>query len=244
MPFCEYFDIDLPRALREQLVEALGKIDTGALSAENLEAVPPKRGVYQLHYKGELVYVGKADRLRTRLTKHMRKIQGRANVDPSEMHFKCLWMSQNWITLAPESQLIAFYKSQGKAVWNNNGFGPNDPGAGREDRNKPPALFDKLYPIRENWPCEFATPGSWSALDLLRNMKKSLPYLLRYQKTSPDYDTPVTILESNLPASKLLRLIAAALPPEWQATRFPSHMILYKKLRSFQYGTIIFPDES
>jgi hypothetical protein len=32
MPFCEFFDIDLPRALREQLVEKLEQIDTGALT--------------------------------------------------------------------------------------------------------------------------------------------------------------------------------------------------------------------
>jgi hypothetical protein len=244
MPFCAYFDIDLPRALREQLVEALGQIGTGALNTENLTEVPSKRGVYQLYHNGQLVYVGKADKLRSRLTKHLRKIQGRANIDISEMSFKCLWMSPNWITLAPESQLIALYKAQGTAIWNGNGFGPNDPGAGREDRNQPPALFDGLYPIRENWPCETIPAGDFDVLSLLRSIKKSLPYLLRFQKSSPDYNSlSVTVPETGMPASELLRIVAAALPVGWQATRFPSHMILYKRLWTFQYGNIIYPEQ-
>jgi hypothetical protein len=242
MAFCAYFDIDLPRALREQLVEALAQIDTGELSASNLSEIPLSRGVYQLYLSNDLVYVGKASKLRARLTKHLRKIQGRSGLDLADVSFKCLWMSPNWITLAPESQLIALYKAQETAVWNGNGFGPNDPGAGREDRNKPPALFDQLYPIRENWPCDFIAPGSWDVQTLLQRMKKDLPFLLRFQKSSPDYTgASVAIPAGGMPASELLRLAAEALPAGWQATRFPSHMILYKRLRPFQYGTIIYP---
>jgi len=243
MAFCAYFDIDLPRALREQLVEALAQVETGALTASNLDEVPLSRGVYQLYLFGELVYVGKASRLRTRLTKHLHKIQGRSGLDLATVSFKCLWMSPNWITLAPESQLIALYKAQGTAIWNGNGFGPNDPGAGREDRNKPPALFDQLYPIRESWPCDFISPGNWDVRTLLLRMKKNLPFLLRFQKSSPDYTgVSVEIPQGGMPASELLRLVAQALPSGWQATRFPSHMILYNRIRVFQYGTIIYPE--
>jgi len=241
MPFCAYFDIDLPRALREQLVEALGKIGTGALTIENLAEIPTKRGVYQLYQGDELVYVGKADKLRSRLTKHLRKIQGRTNLAISDMSFKCLWMSPNWITLAPESQLIALYKEKNMAIWNGNGFGPNDPGAGREDRNKPPALFDELYPIRESWPCNSISAGPWKMRLLLTSMKKTLPYLLRFENSKVYDDLSVEVPEAAMPASDLLGAIAAALPPGWQATRFPSHMILYNKIRSFQYGTVIYP---
>jgi hypothetical protein len=243
MAFCAQFDIDLPRALRDQLVEALDRIGTGVLNEINLAEVPMERGVYQLYYKGELVYVGKAQKLRSRLRKHFRKIEGRSNLVISEITFKCLWMSANWITLAPEAQLIALYKSKDTAKWNGNGFGPNDPGAGREDRNDPPAQFDKLYPIRENWPCETIYAGRREVLPLLKDLKKSLPYLFRFQRASPDYDdVAVDIPSDAMPVCEVLRLISAALPTGWQATRFPSHMILYKKLRPFQYGTIIFPE--
>jgi hypothetical protein len=243
MPFFRAFDIDLPRALREQLVEAFSQLETGALNPANVNQVPVQRGVYQLYFDEQLVYVGKADRLRTRLTKHMRKIQGRTNLEISQMSFKCLYMSANWSTLAPESQLIALYKSQGTAFWNGNGFGPNDPGAGREDRNKPPAYFDQQYPIRENWPCDFIVAGDWAVVNLLRSMKRDLPFLLRFQKTSPDYaNVSIEVPSTGMPASELLRMAATSLPQGWQATRFPSHMILYKRIREFQFGTVIYPE--
>ncbi len=76
-------------------------------------------------------------------------------------------------------------------------------------------------------------------------MKKELPFLLRYQQSSTDYENAsVTVPDPGMAAAELLGLIAAALPAGWQATRFPSHMILYKKIREFQYGTIIHPQPS
>lgn len=243
MPFIAPFDINLPRALKEQLVEAFSDIETGGLTVENIGQVPTQRGVYQLYFNDELVYVGKAEKtLRGRLTKHRRKIQGRLNIQLEQMSFKCLYMSANWSALAPESQLIALYREQGTAIWNGNGFGPNDPGAGREERNDPPALFDRLYPIRADWPCDFVEAQTWPVLTLLPRLKQNLPFLLRFQKASPDYaNTTVQVPNAGLPASELLRLIAEALPQGWQATRFPSHMILYKRLHAFQFGTTIYP---
>jgi hypothetical protein len=242
MAFFAWFDIDLPRALRQQLVEALQTLDLASLNAENIIQVPRERGVYQLYHHDELVYVGKANNLRSRLTQHSRKIAGRSNIEPGDMNFKCLWMSPNWITLAPEAQLVALYASQGTASWNGGGFGPHDPGAGREERNDPPAFFDQQFPIRSDWQCASITAGDWGVLPLLTRLKKDLPFLLRFQGASADYEgASVVVPGARMSATGLLRLICQALPPGWQATRFPSHMILYKKLRPFQYGTVIYP---
>ena len=41
-------------------------------------------------------------------------------------------------------------------------------------------------------------------------------------------------------AEELLRTIAEALPG-WQATAFPSHMILYKESRRYTYGEVLSP---
>jgi hypothetical protein len=41
-------------------------------------------------------------------------------------------------------------------------------------------------------------------------------------------------------ATEILRLIAQALPG-WQATKFPSHMILYKEQRTYAHGKTIWP---
>ncbi len=243
MPFCAPFDIDLPRALREQLVEAFEKLDAAPLNEEKIAQVPGKQGVYQLYHLEQLVYVGKAGKLPTRLRQHMRKILGRNNINIAEMKFKCLWMSPNWVTLAPEAQLIKFYGSQGTAIWNGNGFGPHDPGAGREERNKPPSAFDQKYPIRSDWPCGSITAGTWEALDILTRMKDELPFLLRFERPHIDYEgVLVTIPANGAAASDLLRLVAQSLVPGWQATCFPSHMILYKRIRAFQYGAVIYPE--
>ena len=246
MAFFAWFDIDLPRALRQQLVEALQGLDLATLSAENIIQVPRERGVYQLYHHDELVYVGKSNDLRSRLTQHSRKIAGRSNISVGDMNFKCLWMSPNWITLAPEAQLVALYAAQGTASWNGGGFGPHDPGAGREERNDPPAFFDQQFPIRSDWPCASITSGEWEVLPLLTRLKRvDLPFLLRFQKPPADYEgATVVVHDTAMSATDLLRLICQALPPGWQATRFPSHMILYKKLRAFQYGTVIYPDAS
>jgi hypothetical protein len=125
-------------------------------------------------------------------------------------------------------------------MWNGRGFGPNDPGAGREERNDPPAYFDSTYPINQNW-VEIEA-RTWNAEDLLKKLKKTLPFLLRYQKPHSDYGaTVVNVPLTNMSAAALLTLVAQSLPPGWQATVFPSHMILYKRVRAYQYGTVAWP---
>ncbi len=42
-------------------------------------------------------------------------------------------------------------------------------------------------------------------------------------------------------ARELLRTVAQALPG-WQATAFPSHMILYKEHRTYIHGEVIWPN--
>lgn len=243
MAFFDFFDLDLARALREQLVEAFEVLEEASLNQQTIAQVPRERGVYQLYHAGQLVYVGKAASLRTRLVNHFRKISGRTNIDIADMTFKCLWMSPNWTTLAPEAQLIELYGLQGTASWNGNGFGPNDPGQGRDERNDPPSAFDESYPIRSDWPCTSVNAGNWGVLELLTALKTELPFLLRFERPNADYEgVSVTVPEAGMSASELLRLATQAMPPGWQATRFPSHMILYKRIRPFQYGTVIYPE--
>jgi hypothetical protein len=65
---------------------------------------------------------------------------------------------------------------------------------------------------------------------------------LREQKPHADYkDVTVTIPQDDMSARDLLRIIAQALP-WWQATAFPSHMILYKEDRPYAHGQIIWPE--
>jgi hypothetical protein len=208
---------------------------------EHLNQVPTEQGVYQLFRNGTLVYIGKADNLRTRLSQHGKKISGRQNISVEEMGFKCLTVAPTWTPMALEDSLIKHYKTQaGVCEWNGNGFGPHDPGRERETTNKDTEGFDSQYPIRTDWPCMAIEAKTWNVRNLLTAMKKELPYLLRYDtKNSDDYKhLELAVPTAGMNATELLTLITQALPG-WQSTRFPSHMILYKEHREYTHGTVI-----
>jgi hypothetical protein len=245
-----FFEIDIISALSNQLVAAFARLEVGELTIESIQSLPLGQGVYCLYYRGSLVYVGKAERLVRRLTEHRFKISGRHNIDVSEMGFKCLFIHRNWTALAPEESLIAYYRAagDGQSAWNGNGFGPHDPGRERETTDKAPDGFDSQFPIRKDWVCDLIAAGEYKIDELLKQIKKGLPYLVRYQtarKKSPKPHADYAGLAINVPrdrmtAQQLLRVIAEKLPG-WQATAFPSHMILYKEHRNYVHGHVIWP---
>jgi len=47
-----------------------------------------------------------------------------------------------------------------------------------------------------------------------------------------------------MPADELLACVAKQFGPGWQATAFPSHLILYEENRSYTYGEILWPPRS
>lgn len=248
MAFQADFDLDIPRALHSQLITVFEGLDTaplGKVLGGDL-AVSSSAGVYGLYLRHTLVYVGKARNLIRRLAKHRFKISGRHKITIDDMEFKCITVHRNWNAYAPESILIGHYRSEDLCEWNGSGFGPNDPGRNRETTNKPPDGFDAQYPIRSDWPCDWIEPGRHGILDLLISLKEGLPYLLRYQIDSPSYRTghrdfannAVHVPVDNIPAADALRLIVQQLPG-WQATEFPSHLILYKENRGYGYGAVI-----
>lgn len=255
-PFYESFEIDIIEALSDQLTSALNQLVPAPLDPAHFLQLPTAQGVYTLWYSSVLVYVGKTNDLQKRLREHYEKISGRMNINVSDMEFSALLVHPNWTALAPETALIKHYK---KAVvgceWNGNGFGPHDPGRDRETTNKPPDGFDTKYPIQKHWPCPwFTSKKQWGCLDLLVELKRFLPYLLRYQtdqigprkfehftKGHADQRAlTVSVPSVNPPTSaqEILALVAAQLPG-WQATVFPSHMILYKESKNYLHGITI-----
>jgi Eco29kI restriction endonuclease len=251
LPAHANFEIDIISALSSQLVQAFSKLDIGILAGEEIDLLPKGQGVYKLYHGGTLVYVGKAKQLKKRLGEHRFKISGRRNIEGSEMGFKCLFIHRNWTALAPEDSLIRHYRKvgEGDCAWNGNGFGPHDPGRDRETTDKHPEGFDGQYPIRKDWICDWIEAGPHNAFALLKRIKSGLPYLLRYQtakkkSTEPhtDYqDLAIDIPRDDMTAEELLRTVAQALPG-WQATVFPSHLILYKESREYTHGQVIWPD--
>jgi hypothetical protein len=149
----------------------------------------------------------------------------------------------------PEDALIRHYKSVDGNLceWNGNSFGPHDPGRDRETTNKAPDGFDAQFPIRYDWMCDFVEARQWNIRELLLRMKEELPFLLRFQVSNnkrfreghPAYnDRTVVVPQVGMAAHEMLRLITQQIPG-WQATRFPSHMILYQEARDYMHGTII-----
>lgn len=240
MSYSGHFDLDIPRALHAQLIAAFD-----ALKPEPLARLPEldvlsRIGVYGLFLNGSLVYVGKAGSLSKRLTEHHFKIRGRRNLSDEEVGFACLTVNPNWAAYAPEEILIRHFRREGLCTWDGSSFGSHDPGRPREETNKPAEGFDQQFPIRADWPCDWLDAGTYPIINVLTAMKGRLPYLLRYQtsagrgwrKGHVDFDgRTVEIPERGLPASEVLRRVAAVLPG-WQATVFPSHVILYRESRS------------
>lgn len=242
--FHRNFFINIIDAMTSQLLEALDSLTGVELNKENLQAVPVNEGVYILFHNGNLVYVGKANDLQGRLGEHLEKITGRHNILPTQMTFVCMSVGEGWTALAPESTLINALKKRniGLCTWNGAGFGPHDPGRDRETTNKPSEGFDSNFRIKCDLPCDWIDARQWNVLDLLLALKRKLPYLLRYQtsghwtKGHPDYnDVSVLVPQTGMQAKDLLAKIVHVLPG-WQATLFPSHMILYKEKRDYKYG--------
>jgi hypothetical protein len=146
-------------------------------------------GQYNAHGEGvfELpIYVGKAvpkgSRMGTedftgttqpaiysRLCKHARTIAA-TNLDPADFACRFLVVAPAWIGLA-EQMMIREYRP----LWNSaiDGFGNNDPGAGRYEQQK--SRWDILHPGRP-WASRCATPTDYDE-DSVANMVRE--YLSR-----------------------------------------------------------------
>ncbi len=149
MPDERYFDFDLDRGIRTQVVE---KLESSPFLPLTRGAGPEASGIYALYFKGRLVYIGKASKgttkskrtLRARLSEHAAKISGRRNI-PLE-HIKCryLMFASEWWVFAAEFALITHYQPE----WNESGFGSKVPGVGRHRALRGTAsLIPRAYPL-------------------------------------------------------------------------------------------------
>lgn len=240
------FDLDIPKAIHEQLVQVFDDLDTAnlfELQPAGSVAAASAPGVYGLYVDDILAYVGKASSLGRRLGKHRVKLSGRHHLP--QVRFKAVTVHKNWNAYAPESILLEHYRGLGLCEWNGSGFGPNDPGRNREETDLPPDGFHARYPIRQDWPCVWLDAREYEVLELLISLKRNLPFLLRYQaarhyrRGHPDFeDKKLSLPHHPMRVDEVLRLVVAQLPG-WQATAFPSHIILYKENRDYTFGDVI-----
>lgn len=245
--YVKEFDFDLARAVVDQLIESLSALSVGLLSVNNLANVSNVQGVYQLFHEDVAVYIGKADRsLRTRLRRHLRSLSARQNIDVTRLGFKALYIHKNWTTWTSEDVLLRRFAET--CAWNSSGYGSNDPGRNREQTDLGSEHFHQQFPIRADWIVDEVPAGKYEANALLQQVKKSLPYLFRYEtrnpkrwrQGSPKYNERELVVDrASMTAEELISSIARQLGPTWQATRFPSHYILYEETRAYTHGVKI-----
>jgi len=143
-----YFDFDLDRGIRAQVVE---KLESNPLLHLTRGAGPQASGIYALYFKGRLVYVGKASKgttkskrtLRARLSEHAAKISGRRNIALEDMKFRYLTFASEWWVFAAEFALMAHYQPE----WNESGFGSKIEGVGRPGTDRV-SRWNDLFPRR------------------------------------------------------------------------------------------------
>jgi Eco29kI restriction endonuclease len=136
-----YFDFDLDRGIREQVVEKLENSPAYSLSKT---VGPNESGVYALYHKGALAYIGKASKdtttskrtLRSRLAEHASKIKKledlQNRVKLIDIEYRYLTFASEWWVFAAEFALITHYDPP----WNGSGFGSKTPGVGRPGTNR------------------------------------------------------------------------------------------------------------
>lgn len=237
------FEFDLPEALLKRLIDKLDEVPSTPLTAEALAHLPEVQGVYQLFLKRgdrlDLVYIGKTDSeagLKKRLLKHARKVRHRVGLEPEAVYFKALRIFV-FTAVDLETQLIKHYGGVSAVEWNGSGFGANDPGRQRDTTTFKPEHFDTQYPIDIDLALDADFPREGSAADLLRALKGSVEYLIRFETISQHSriahidleDTHVVLSQADLesPATAIAGIVSK-LPRGWHATMLPSHVIIYK----------------
>jgi hypothetical protein len=235
------FRLSITKALGDQLEASLAALSPAQLTIERLAQLQPRSGVYQLYYHGAFVYVGKAEQsLPDRLSDHLRKISGRANISLDDMGFTAMYVEEDLSAVAPETLLINRYRATGGVPWNLAGFGNHDPGRNRDDSRVDEDHWDAIYPINLELPCDGISVGIYSIGELLRKVKAALPFLFRYQDGNrsvgaqpADYrQRTVTVTHDSPTADEAFSWIADALPG-WQITALPGYVIMYRERRHY-----------
>ncbi|WP_330174217.1 GIY-YIG nuclease family protein [Streptomyces sp. NBC_01498] len=240
--YSDQFRLSITEALSTQLYAALKKLEPAPLTAENLGALAPQAeklglpnmsGVYQIFRQEsgnerQLAYVGKADEpLPDRLGNHLYKLSGREGISIDEMSFKCLFVEEDLSSVSPEKMLIKKHLKEGKIVWNNRGFGNNDPGRNRDKTVIKRNHFDLEFPIDLSRHVEGLKPGVQSLHDVLVTIKRGIPFLFRFKQAAAFRERMVNVPEGEINVDQALRFVARHLTGRWQICSLLGWVIMY-----------------
>ncbi|MET9339343.1 hypothetical protein [Nonomuraea sp. NPDC003804] len=240
--YSDGFRLSITKALSTQLYAALEALKPAPLTLENLDALNVQAaklgldslsGVYQLYRQKptgghELTYVGKADQpLPKRLSEHLFKLSGRVGISIEEIEFKCLFVEEDLSAVSPEKMLIKRHLETSAIVWNNRGFGINDPGRNRDGTVLKNTHFDLEYRIDLDREVSDLRAGTQSLRDLLQTVKAGVPYIFRYQRSASFKDKLVTVPSANMSVDEIFRFIAGHLDEAWKISALVGWTIMY-----------------
>jgi hypothetical protein len=238
------YSFDFLTTISKQLRENLDALQITVLDSQSLTALnefqnlhKKKKGVYVVHYQGSPKYVGKADHLANRLSQHFRKLEGRRNIDPQAIGYKCLILDNSMSTAANEDLLIAQYQSEVHDMWNGQGFGPNDPGKHRDTGT--PSYFDREFPIRLDILLH-EIPDRLPLGILARTMKRDLPYLFRYSLENRAEEIADISSVARTP-DQLLQALINHLGEGWRGAILSYGLVLYHNRKIYPHGIHVDP---
>ncbi|MGA4993824.1 hypothetical protein [Nonomuraea bangladeshensis] len=241
--YSDGFRLSITKALSTQLYAALEVLNPAPLTVENLNALYAQAtklgldslsGVYQLYRQNptgghELTYVGKADQpLPKRLSEHLFKLSGRVGISIDEISFKCLFVEEDLSAVSPEKMLIKRHLETSAIVWNNRGFGINDPGRNRDGTVLKEDHFDLEYRIDLDREVVGLRAGAQSLRDLLQTVKSGVPYIFRYQRSASFKSIRVVVPSANMSVDAIFRFIAKHLDTGWKISALVGWTIMYQ----------------
>jgi hypothetical protein len=241
---CTQFDLNLAKAVVEQMVAAFDALEPVALSSANLLAVPPAPGVYQLLHRRCLVYVGQAaDTLQGRLERHRSTLSGRRGIAIEDMQYRALVVNRNWSTLATEQALLSHYR--GSPAWNNSGFGSNDPGRNRDQTAEKSGHFNVQFPINIDFPAVPSVLGLRDARVILERLKETAPFIIRFDSSAIDALRRAEVPEvSGNSIAAVLTAIGQALGPNWQVSALPGRVLIYRESgQAYPNAVVVWPKQ-
>lgn len=238
------FKLSVTRAMKEQLIEVLDSLHPVPLDNQALQAVEQRGGIYQLLLDGESVYIGKStSSLRARIEKHHGKLGGRVGFLVPRTTFRCVYVDEDLDALAPEKMLISAFKKAGKAPWNNNGFGNNDPGRRRDGSLVKENHFDSHYSIDLDIPVTLRLDKNQSLYVIMNNLKSALPYNFRFPALQAQERRELDAVFSDTygvltqTAREWFTWLADRMPDAWLVTALPGYVICYRETDPSVYGS-------
>ncbi|WP_327208342.1 PIN domain-containing protein [[Kitasatospora] papulosa] len=207
------------------------------LNVEAIDMADDSPGLIALFHSDSLVYLGSSKSATRRLRQLHRKLSGRINISPDEVSFAIAPLGVEQINdrMLPQSMIM-----EERPAWNMNGFGNHDPGRLRSFLPLAADHFDMLYPIDLSIVLS-RLADSRTVGELVRVMRDEVPYPVEsrgaYLRAIENGEIDFPALDGTVENS--LRVLANALPQDWQITVTVGRVVIEPVLREVPHALLV-----